>query len=56
MESIFKFKCLFLVTFFFFTSYEICSAQEFFNYNAALLGKEKAVSRLKKSLDYFDTL
>jgi hypothetical protein len=26
---------------FFFTSYEICSAQEFFNYNAALLGKEK---------------
>lgn len=41
MESIFKFKCLFLVTFFFFTSYETCSAQEFFNYNAALLGKEK---------------
>lgn len=43
MESISKFKCLFLMTFFFFACYETSSGQTYYNYNEAISNsKEKA--------------
>ena len=43
MESISKFKCHFLMTFFIFISYETCNAQEFLNYNEAVLNNKEKV-------------
>lgn len=49
MESILKFRCHFLMAILFIISYETCSAQDFLNYNEALLRTEKSSNTMKIS-------